>query len=90
MIRNDSRYANSKITIFLDWDGFYKEFVHPRVGFVGQSMSGFSRPVQNGEELDFTAYNNFGHEKSWHVLAEANHIFFGLDLTEGDELFIPT
>lgn len=45
--------------------------------------------VEAGEVLDLLAYQYYGDENLWHLIAEVNDLFFAYDLTPGMELIIP-
>jgi len=86
-----SRYEDGKFTALKTSAGKVKKFVHPRYGYSSALLANGSSLVnlKEGELFDEIMFEISGKEEDWWVLAEANDVFFALDLTGINRIIIP-
>lgn len=82
-----SRYQGLAFTAIKGSDDIAKKFLHLRLPPSYQSQ--VQREILPGEELDYLAYHYSGQSRQWWRIAEANKLFWPLEIPNGTRLDIP-
>jgi hypothetical protein len=85
-IFSGSRYSGLSFTV-LSESGISKKFLHLRVPPVYASAR--QHELLPADELDLLAYYYTGQARNWWRFAEANNLFWPLDLPQATRLDIP-
>lgn len=82
-----SRNQGLLFTAIIGDDGITKKFLHLRIPPSYRSQ--IQHQTLPGEELDFLAFHYNGQARQWWQIAEANGLFWPLEIPSGTRLDIP-
>ena len=89
-VSNTSRYFGLDVYDAEDADGV----THPTVSIrpstpLPQNTTFYRHPITGVEDIEYVAFRFFGSSDSWWRIAEANELFFPLDLKPGMTINVP-
>jgi hypothetical protein len=87
-IFSGSRFESLSFTPLTDDEGVTRRFIHLRVP--PAYISEIQHEVLPTEELDYLAFQYRGQARRWWEIAEANDMFWPLDVPQGTRLDMPT
>jgi len=82
-----SRYEGAQFSVVEERSREQKKCLHLRIP--SGSYSETQHEVHPGETLDFLSFRRGGQARKWWQIAEANDLFWPLDLSPGTRLDMP-
>jgi hypothetical protein len=83
-----SRFEALKYSVVEEADGTQKRFMHLRIP--NEYTPKRTHELLPRQQLDFLAYRYTGQARQWWKFAEANDLFWPLDLDQGTKLKVPS
>lgn len=82
-----SRYEGAQFSVVEERNREQKKFLHMRIPPTPYCET--QHEVTPGETLDFLSFRLGGQARKWWFIAEANDLFWPLDLSQGTRLDMP-